>query len=173
MASLFSLNRVYMHQLKPKIISIKPKKLIGISKEMSLNEDKTFELWKSFMPIRNKVENRVSSDLISLQVYDSTPSVVNMEAIFTKWAVVEVDSFDALPNDMKTLEIDGGLYAIFHYKGLNTDKKIFIDIYLDWLPESIYALDNRPHFQVLGPKYKNNDPNSEEDIYIPIKIRRD
>ena len=162
-----------MQKLNPKIISIKPKKLIGISKEMSLNEDKTFELWKSFMPSRNKVENRISSDLISLQVYDSTSSVVNMSKIFTKWAVVEVENFNVVPDGMKTLDVEGGLYAVFHYKGLNTDKKIFIDIYLNWLPESIYALDNRPHFQVLGSKYKNNDPNSEEDIYIPIKIRRE
>ena len=38
-----------------------------------------------------------------------------------------------------------------------------------WLPHSNYNLDDRPHFNVLGDKYKNNDPDSEEDVYIPIK----
>lgn len=27
------------------------------------------------------------------------------------------------------------------------------------------------HFEILGEKYKNNDPLSEEDIWIPIKRR--
>jgi len=30
-------------------------------------------------------------------------------------------------------------------------------------------LDNRPHFEVLGEKYKNGDPESEEEIWIPVK----
>jgi hypothetical protein len=30
-------------------------------------------------------------------------------------------------------------------------------------------LDNRPHFEILGEKYKNADPDSEEDVYIPVK----
>jgi predicted transcriptional regulator YdeE len=30
-------------------------------------------------------------------------------------------------------------------------------------------IDNRPHFEVLGDKYKNNDPSSEEEIWIPIR----
>lgn len=40
-----------------------------------------------------------------------------------------------------------------------------------WLPASDYNLDNRPHFEVLGEKYKNNDPTSEEEIWIPIKLK--
>jgi AraC family transcriptional regulator len=39
----------------------------------------------------------------------------------------------------------------------------------EWLPNSAYALDDRPHFEALGEQYKNNDPNSEEEIWIPIK----
>jgi AraC family transcriptional regulator len=39
------------------------------------------------------------------------------------------------------------------------------------LPNSAYALDDRAHFEVLGEKYKNNDPSSEEEIWIPIKVK--
>jgi len=45
----------------------------------------------------------------------------------------------------------------------------FQKIYTVWLPASDYVLDNRPHFEVLGDKYKNNDPSSEEEVWIPIK----
>ena len=65
--------------------------------------------------------------------------------------------------------IAGGLYAMFEYKGSSKDNSIFQYIYTSWLPNSTYVLDDRPHFEVLGKKYKNNDPNSEEEIWIPIK----
>jgi AraC family transcriptional regulator len=67
--------------------------------------------------------------------------------------------------------IPGGLYAVFDYKGSSTDSSIFQYIFETWLPNSDYELDNRPHFEVLGDKYKNNDPASEEEIWIPIKPR--
>jgi len=45
---------------------------------------------------------------------------------------------------------------------LNTDNRIYI--FSDWLPKSDYELDEKPHFEILGEKYKNDDPNSEEEI---------
>lgn len=50
-----------------------------------------------------------------------------------------------------------------------TDTAVFRNIFGVWLPASGYTLDRRPHFEVLGEKYKNADPNSEEEIWIPIK----
>ena len=71
---------------------------------------------------------------------------------------------------METYTLTGGLYAVFDYKGLSTDTKIFEYIFGTWLPRSTnYLLGDRPHFEILGDKYKNNDLNSEEQIWIPIK----
>ena len=61
---------------------------------------------------------------------------------------------------------------IFDYKGSSTDTSIFQYIFRTWLPSSSYQLDDRPHFEVLGAKYKNNDPESEEEIWIPIKPKK-
>jgi AraC family transcriptional regulator len=90
---------------------------------------------------------------------------------FERWAAVEVSDFDNVPSGMETFVLPGGLYAVFDYKGLNTDKAIFQYIFGTWLPNSEYILDHRPHFEVLGDKYKNNDPASEEEIWIPIRPR--
>ena len=70
---------------------------------------------------------------------------------------------------METFSLAGGLYAVFDYKGSSNDPSIFQFIFGTWLPSSDYVLDDRPHFEVLGDKYKNNDPNSEEEIWIPIR----
>jgi AraC family transcriptional regulator len=68
--------------------------------------------------------------------------------------------------------LPSGLYAVFDYKGSSNDQSIFLYIFGSWLPNSGYNLDDRPHFEVLGNKYKNNDPTSEEEIWIPIKPRQ-
>lgn len=137
---------------------------------MSLVNNKTAELWKSFMPKRNEITNSLTQELISMQVYSPT-HFINFKPTneFEKWACVEVSNFDTLPDNMETFVLTAGLYAVFDYKGLSTDTQIFQYIFGTWLPESNYTLDNRPHFEVLGSKYKNNDPNSEEEIWIPIK----
>jgi AraC family transcriptional regulator len=70
---------------------------------------------------------------------------------------------------MSTYTLPGGLYAVFSYKGLNTDHAIFESIFRAWLPNSKYELDDRPHFEILGANYRNNDPYSEEDIWVPVK----
>jgi AraC family transcriptional regulator len=90
---------------------------------------------------------------------------------FDKWAAVEVAHFDDIPDGMEAFTLAPGLYAVFVYKGSSADNSIFQYILSEWLPGSVYALDNRPHFDVLGDKYRNNSPDSEEEIWIPIKIR--
>ena len=41
----------------------------------------------------------------------------------------------------------------------------------EWMRDSDYDLDNRPHFEILGEKYKNGSPDSEEEIWIPVKLK--
>ena len=70
---------------------------------------------------------------------------------------------------LETFVLPEGQYAVFQYKGLSSDNSIFQYIFGTWLPGSDYVLDDRPHFEVLGDKYKNNDPASEEEIWVPIQ----
>ena len=159
-----------MMDIQPRIENLSQKKLIGVKVVMSLANNKTATLWRSFMPRRKEITNTKSTDLFSLQVYNEPISNINQE--FEKWALVEVSNFDNVPNNMETFVLENGLYAVFSYKGLNTDTTIFNYIFTDWLPKSNFEIDNRPHFEILGKKYKNNDPNSEEEIWIPIKNRK-
>lgn len=154
----------------PRIEDLKEKKLIGTHLEMSLADNRTGELWKSFMPLRKSIADAISSDLISMQVYSPTHFLNFSPANrFEKWATVEVADLDDVPEGMEKFVLPGGLYAVFHYKGSSNDPSIFQYIFGTWLPGSNYVLDTRPHFELLGEKYKNDDPESEEEIWIPIK----
>ena len=73
---------------------------------------------------------------------------------------------------MEAFELPGGLYAVFEYKGKASEATdTFEYIFYDWLPKSKYDLDDRPHFEILGEKYKTDDPESEEEIWIPVKLK--
>jgi len=157
----------------PRIEQLQEKKLVGKQIITSIANNQTFSLWSSFMPRRKEIVNTVSTDLFSMQVYpyDFDFTFSNLSVTFQKWATVEVTDFENIPEEMETYVLPAGLYAVFEYKGLNTDTKIFEYIFGTWLPSSQYNIDNRPHFEILGAKYKNNDPNSEEEIWIPIKLK--
>ena len=156
--------------MNPRIEQLPKKKIVGLHTTMSLIENKTGELWKGFMQRRKEINNNISNDLISLQIYnpiyfqDFKPTTT-----FEKWAATEVSDFETVPKGMDKLVLESGLYAVFNYKGSSLDTRIYEYIFGVWLKNSEYALDDRPHFEVLGKNYKNADPTSEEEIWIPIK----
>lgn len=155
----------------PTIKTLEEKKLIGQQLNMSFANNKTFELWKSFMPRRKEIQNSIGSDLYSMQNY-APLFFENFDPTkeFEKWATIEVADFNSIPEGMKSFTLPGGLYVVFLYKGdASKASETFQYILGSWLPSSGYSLDNRPHFEILGEKYKHNDPSSEEEIWIPIK----
>jgi len=158
--------------MEPRFEVLTEKKFIGISITTSFTDNKTSTLWRTFMPRRNEIQNGLTPDLVSLQVYGAAFDFTqfNPDTEFKKWALKEVSDFNCVPAGMETFILSGGLYAIFLHRGSASEaEKIFGYIFGKWLPQSRYALDDRPHFEILGAKYKNNDPNSEEEIWIPVK----
>jgi len=157
--------------MKARIIAVEEKKLTGLSMKMSVANNKTSILWKNFLSLRYKITNVINNDLYSLQIYDPDYFThFDPSKTFIKYALIEVAALDQVPDEMISFTLGPGLYAVFHYKGLPADGgRIFQFIFNEWIPDSDYLLDSRPHFEVLGEKYKNNSPDSEEDIWIPIK----
>lgn len=156
----------------PRIKVLASKNLVGLKIVTSLSHNKTAELWSKFMPNKSIIPNTISSDLISMQTYDKDYfKSFNPSNEFEKWAMVEVSTFENISPEWEKFVLVEGLYAVFHYQGLGSDTRIFQYIYTTWLPQSDYVLDDRPHFEILGSKYKNNDPLSEEEIWIPIRVK--
>jgi AraC family transcriptional regulator len=161
--------------MEPRIETLASKKLVGKSQRMSLVNNKTSVLWKRFMPQRNKIQDRIGEAYFSIQIYDDASYFqdFNPAAEFTKCAMVETDSFLNIPEGMERRVLEGGLYAVFIHKGLAKDfPKTAQYIFSQWLPGSIYSLDHREHFEVLGPKYNTINENSEEEVWIPIKLKQ-
>jgi AraC family transcriptional regulator len=155
-----------------RITHLNQKYLIGKKLKMNMITNRTVELWRSFMPLRNQISNRTSEDLISLQVHPESYDLKNFNPAieFEKWAAVEVSAAGQIPVDMESFIIPSGMYAVFLHRGsLSSAPATFQYIFASWLPDSGFCLDNRPHFEILGAKYKNDDPDSEEEIWIPVR----
>jgi AraC family transcriptional regulator len=155
----------------PRIETLSEKKLVGKRVKMSFSDNKTGELWRGFMPGRKEISNVSGSELYSVEVYP--PLFFNQfdpHAEYEKWAAIEVTDFDAVPDDMETLILPEGLYAVFVHKGPASAGPItYTYIFTTWLPGADFLLDSRPHFAIMGEQYKHEDPDSEEEIWIPIK----
>jgi AraC family transcriptional regulator len=158
---------------EPELITLPQTHLVGMSARMSRSEDQTPNLWRSFMPRRNEVDQRTNQNYISMQIYPDGPSqVADPQATFIKWAAVAVTTDGQVPQGMQRYELSGGLYAVFHHHGPATDLSTIMFIFQTWLPASEYRLDDREHFEILPENYKPLDANAFEDIYIPIAPKK-
>jgi AraC family transcriptional regulator len=161
--------------MEPRIEFLSLKKLVGKQLKMSLSRDRTRELFQSFMPRRLEIKNSLSSDLFCVQVFDPSLSFKDFrkETEFEKWAAKEVHDFNEVPSEMEGLVVEAGLYAVFLYQGKSSEfEATFEYIFNNWIPNSIYEVDNRPHFDLMGVKYKHEDPSSEEEIWVPIRLKQ-
>jgi len=156
----------------PKIIEIVDKKLIGIGIQTSLIENKTLALWQKFKTKVTKVKNRSNTDFYSIQVYEDNFDMRKFThtTIFEKWAAIEVESFENIPDCFAEFNLSSGLYAVFIHRGTPQEfPKTAAYIYGNWIPNSKYTLDNRPHFEILSENYNPKDLNAEEEVWVPIK----
>jgi AraC family transcriptional regulator len=154
---------------QPRIEQLPGKKLIGMHLRMTLAENRTVDLWRGFMPRRREIANTVGTELYSIQNYDQgwTPQMFTPHVLFNRWAAVEVSDVTSIPVGMEPFQLEG-LYAVFIHRGLDF-MPTFQRIFQEWLPGADYVLDDRPHFEILGEKYKQGHSESEEEVWIPIR----
>lgn len=140
-----------------------------MNNRFSYSDYRIGELWGKFMPRRNEIQNALVADLFNIQINPDNFDF-NPQTEFVKWAVVPVSDIDFVPEGMQLLIVEEGLYAVFNHVGdASKAREIFGYIFGVWLPNSEYEFDNRPQFEILREKYKSNSPDSEEEIWIPIK----
>jgi AraC family transcriptional regulator len=154
----------------PRIELLPKKDLVGKKITMSLLNNRTTDLWKNFMPSRKQIISMKGSELYSVEVYEPGYfDVFNPAAIFDKWAAVEVTSLMNIPEGMASLQLEG-LYAVFmHFGPASEGSGTYKYIFQTWLPHSGYCIDHRPHFALMDNRYKGEDPESQEEIWIPVR----
>jgi len=159
--------------MEPRIVEVEDKLLIGQHLSTQLSDNQIPKLWRGFMPRKKEIKN-MTSDLVyaihhyepGLKMKDFTPNTV-----YESWACVEVTHADEIPDGMESRVLDGGLYAVFLYKGPAANfGATFRYIHAECLPQSGYVADSRDQFEVIGPNYLGPaHPDSEEEVWVPIR----
>jgi len=151
------------------ILELEPIQLIGKQTRTSLAQNQTPQLWKSLKTEAMKVSPDPEQLQFAVRCYEANPTFIPTEE-YTAWAAFSYsDGHAALPG-MQEFEIPGGLYAKFLHSG---SQEQFIElmrhIFMEWMPDSEYSLDDRPHFERFNFDYKPGDTNSNEELFIPIQ----
>ncbi|HRH66712.1 MAG TPA: GyrI-like domain-containing protein [Bacteroidia bacterium] len=157
----------------PEIKMLPEKKLVGMHKTLSYENYTVTELWQRFMPLRNSIANRIGEEQYSVAVFPlNFHSQFDPKKEFERWATVEVENFENVHEDMETFILPSGMYAVFTYKGdAKNAAEAFQYIFNSYLPQSEFHLDDRPHFEILGSKYRQNHTDSEEEIWVPVGLK--
>ena len=146
--------------------------IVGMKATMSFSNisEETGKLARQFMPRLKEIRGRVDDNTLSLQNYDDFDyTKVSPTMTFEKWVGVEVDNLNDVPEGMETLTINSGRYLVIDFKGsIQEFVKNWNYIHSQWLPNSDYELDNRPHFEKLSPSYSPMNVVNQEEIWIPV-----
>jgi len=158
------------HLSEPRLIRVEPVRLAGLSASMSYREDQTVQLWQRFMPRRRELTGLLNDDLISLQIFpDDFFRNPDPAVRFTKWACAEIGEQALLPAGFEELRLPAGDYTVLSYRGPGGDEGLFRQIFGTLLPSIAMEPDNRPHFERLGTGFRHGDPQSEEELWIPVR----
>lgn len=145
--------------------------LVAATALMNFTNQSPAPLWQRLMPHRSKIQNKASDELYSAEIFpDDFFIQFNPTTNFTKVAGIPVSSAVEVPEGLTVVTIPSGLYARFLYKGTAAGAAQFYNsLFTEVLPSAGLKVDNRPHMAIMDHRYKNNDPNSEEYILIPIQ----
>jgi AraC family transcriptional regulator len=116
------------------------------------------------MPRTHEIENMVDDTA----AYGISTNMDMQTGEFDYIAGFEVSSAEDVAEGMVAFQVPGGKYAVF----ATTLPKIgetFQNAYYTWLPEAGYKPTGGPEFELYDERWDAQDPNSEFDLYIPIK----
>jgi AraC family transcriptional regulator len=159
---------------EPLIIDFPETQLIGSRVRMSFVNDRTSELWRGFRTVIPTIAGRIGGESYSVKVYDASYPFSSFDPAeeFDKWAAVAVSDDADASDGLESLIIPAGKYAEFIHVGPASEApRTFGFVFGEWLPSSRFALDFRPHFEILPEGYDPFSVDATERVLIPVSSR--
>ena len=124
------------------------------------------------MPRKKEILNPKNQDVYDLIIYPKDYFLTfNPTIHFKKHALVEVLNLENVPEEMESFTLPKGKYAIFTFKGYVPNQANFEYIFSEWLPNSEFNLDDRPHFDILSEKIQQKSNDAFQEVWIPIMTK--
>lgn len=157
--------------LNPQVMCSREYILAGQYIETSILQHEIPLLWKSFMPHRN-ITGRVEDFVYSVSELLPGSDWINFrpDTRHRKWACVEIEHRDLVPENMQLLILPASNYFVFDYSGTPQEfGNVWMYLLREYFPKEKLQIDNRFQFEIIDEKLKNGMPGFFEKIFIPIK----
>jgi AraC family transcriptional regulator len=122
------------------------------------------QMWQAFGPRISEIKSMVDQ----ASAYGISANMDMETGEFDYIAGFEVSSAEDVPQGMVAFNVPGGEYAVF----TTTLPKIgetFDNAHDTWLPQAGHQPTGDHEFELYDERFDPQDPDSEFDLYIPIK----
>ena len=152
----------------PEIREMQTRTIIGRNLLLPLYSREVFALWKEFRTEQMKA-GLIDVELYSIQEFAEWPP----KTTIMHWSGIEKQDTVKYPEEWQECVLQGGAYAFALFKGDSEEFPAMLkDIIVSWIPTTDYEYDpSRLQFQVMPHDYKLDDPNAEEQVWIPVRTR--
>jgi AraC family transcriptional regulator len=152
--------------MEPKFVELEGFTVVGMRYFGDNKNQEIKDMWGEFNKKCNLIQN-VKENSPCLGVCSMIPGEKEK---FEYVAGLMVSKTDPIPEGFVSRELKPQKYAVFTHKGsLETLKDTYNFIYATWLPNSGYECAETPDFEWYDDRFKDFAPDSEFDIYVPIK----
>jgi len=155
--------------LEPKIVLKDAFTVVGLEVITTQEDNNTNfsipKLWSRFIPRAQEIKSRAAAASLGLCISEGFD-----DCKFAYLACVEVSNADSIPEGMVARSVPASKYLVFTHKG-SVDElgKTYDFIYGTYIPNSTYEIASMVDFELYDERFNPNSPDSELDIYIPIK----
>ena len=140
------------------------KRLAGVSVRTNMKNAQVDcpAIWQNFGPQLGLMTSRLGGH----ESY-GVSVMVSEDGTFDYWAAVEVVNEAELPENVKTFELPGGLYACASVPNLQQLSQAFTYLYMEWPSQQAeYAVKMpAPCVEIYGENWQPNDPIG---VWVPV-----
>jgi AraC family transcriptional regulator len=172
---LFLIHCMEAITMDPKIVKKEAMKVIGMMYYGDNNNWEIPKIWEEFLPMMKAIPNVLPvHEAFGLCFYTER---FKQTGLFYYLAGVPVSSLEEIPLELVGKTLPASEYAVFTHKGkivgkTNPIRDTYAYAYGTWLPSSQYVNPYAYDFEYYNERFAGNEnPDSELDIYIPIKRR--
>jgi AraC family transcriptional regulator len=164
-------------KMKPEIVELEEMTVVGFSSLASMKCNLINKLWERFMSREKEIKNiaipgvvlEVSFDMEKIGDGDETE-----DWLFFDLVGLPAKDKKNIPEGMTYKVVPAHRYAKFTHKGtLSKIMDTYNYIYVIWLPQSGYEYDPAAcGLEWFDERFKLDEADSEFDIYVPIKNKK-
>lgn len=163
------LKRKGVQKMEVKIMEKEAMKIVGMKVNTTIKNNKIPQLWDKFNKVSCSIPNLKETKLAlgicpPVEIKD-----FNEETPFDYISGMIVENFDDVPEGMITYEIPAQKYAVITHKGTLDTLQDTYNYLFTWSKESGHEFSGGAEFELYDERFMFASPESEMDIYRPIK----